>query len=183
MNGTPKKLWISLPMIEQVVRADRCRLSEGQFKTLYVRVEPTENMAVNMIIGLPETLDRVRGQLGYIATVCTDKTCRHEAAAAETLLSAFLPSCAAIQGVDPPRSDDAEPRMGADDALHFENGRHADIVERLRERVRIPITDGLGPVDGHDDYFERNFPSSNAAKEAADYIEKLRAALRAARME
>jgi len=54
-----------------------------------------------------------------------------------------------------------------------------DIVERLRGKVRVPITDGLGKVtpDGNDDYFERMFPASRLANMAADYIEKLRSAL------
>lgn len=60
------------------------------------------------------------------------------------------------------------------DAFRQENGKHADIVERLRGKVVIPITDGLGPVDGQKDFFERTFPTSNLAMEAADYIEKLR---------
>lgn len=59
-------------------------------------------------------------------------------------------------------------------AFHFENGKHADIVKRLRGVVRVPITDGLGPVEGQDDYFERVFPGTIAANEAADYIEELR---------
>ena len=65
------------------------------------------------------------------------------------------------------------------DLFHFENGKHADIVERLRGKVRVPINDGCGPIDGKIDsnFFERNFPATNAANEAADYIEKLRTAL------
>jgi hypothetical protein len=51
-----------------------------------------------------------------------------------------------------------------------------DIVDRLRGNVRIPITDGLGPVTegGNPDFFERSFPTSKLANEAADEIERLR---------
>jgi hypothetical protein len=79
----------------------------------------------------------------------------------------------------------AEPdaaHLASVEMFDFQNGKHADIVERLRGKVRIPITDGLGPVGGQEYYFERTFPSSNAANEAADYIERLRAVLKAAVM-
>lgn len=52
-----------------------------------------------------------------------------------------------------------------------------DIVERLRGKVRVPVNDGAGLLDGKD-FFERTFPTSKAAMEAADEIEKLRHALR-----
>lgn len=63
-----------------------------------------------------------------------------------------------------------------DDAFLFENGKNADIVRRLRGVVRVPIEDNMGAVEsgGAEDYFERIFPSTIAAKEAADYIERLR---------
>ncbi len=48
-----------------------------------------------------------------------------------------------------------------------------DVLLRLRGTVRIPITDGLGPVDGQDGFFERQFPTSKLAMEAADTIEAL----------
>jgi hypothetical protein len=51
-----------------------------------------------------------------------------------------------------------------------------DIVERLRGKVRVPVNDGAGLLDGKD-FFERSFPTSKAALEAADEIERLRAAL------
>lgn len=53
-----------------------------------------------------------------------------------------------------------------------------DIVERLRGKVRIPVNDGAGLLDGKD-FFERTFPTSKAAMEAADEIERLRHALQA----
>ena len=53
-----------------------------------------------------------------------------------------------------------------------------DIVERLRGRYRIPITDGLGPVGGEEpnnpNAFFRTFPTSPLANEAAAEIERLR---------
>jgi len=52
-----------------------------------------------------------------------------------------------------------------------------DIVERLRGRVRIPVNDGAGLLDGKD-FFERAFPASKAAIEAADEIDRLRNALK-----
>lgn len=52
-----------------------------------------------------------------------------------------------------------------------------DIVERLRGKVRVPVNDGAGLLDGKD-FFERTFPTSKAAMEAADEIEMLRNALR-----
>ena len=48
-----------------------------------------------------------------------------------------------------------------------------DIVERLRGKVRVPVNDGAGLLDGKD-FFERSFPTSKAAIEAADEIERLR---------
>lgn len=55
-----------------------------------------------------------------------------------------------------------------------------DIVERLRGKVRVPVNDGAGLLDGKD-FFERTFPTSKAAMEAADEIESLRAQLATAR--
>lgn len=55
-----------------------------------------------------------------------------------------------------------------------------DIVERLRGKVRVPVNDGAGLLDGKD-FFERTFPTSRAAMEAADEIESLRAKLASAR--
>ncbi len=60
------------------------------------------------------------------------------------------------------------------DLHHYENGKHADITDRLRGKVKVPINDGLGHVEGQDGFFERSFPSSVAANEAADYICSLR---------
>lgn len=51
-----------------------------------------------------------------------------------------------------------------------------DIVERLRGKIRVPVNDGAGLLDGKD-FFERTFPTSKAAIEAADEIEKLRTQL------
>lgn len=51
-----------------------------------------------------------------------------------------------------------------------------DIVERLRGKVRVPVNDGAGLLDGKD-FFERSFPTSKAAMEAADEIQRLRCAL------
>lgn len=50
------------------------------------------------------------------------------------------------------------------------------LIERLRGIVRIPVNDGAGLLDGKD-FFERSFPTSNLAREAADEIERLTAAL------
>jgi hypothetical protein len=44
----------------------------------------------------------------------------------------------------------------------------------------VPINDGAGLLNGLD-YFERTFPTSKAAMEAADEIERLRTQLEAAR--
>jgi hypothetical protein len=55
-----------------------------------------------------------------------------------------------------------------------------DIVERLRGKVRVPVNDGAGLLDGKD-FFERSFPTSKSAMEAADEIERLRTQLEAAR--
>ena len=48
------------------------------------------------------------------------------------------------------------------------------LVERLRGKVRIPITDGLGPAGGEEpdnaDFFVRSFPTSPLAMEAADAL-------------
>lgn len=52
-----------------------------------------------------------------------------------------------------------------------------DLVERLRGKVRVPVNDGAGLLDGKD-FFERTFPTSRAAMEAADEIERLRSALK-----
>jgi hypothetical protein len=52
-----------------------------------------------------------------------------------------------------------------------------DIVERLRGKVRVPVNDGAGLLDGKD-FFERTFPTSKAAMEAAEEIDRLRAALK-----
>ena len=57
-----------------------------------------------------------------------------------------------------------------------------DIVERLRGKVRVPVNDGAGLLNGLD-YFERTFPTSKAAMEAADEIEKLREQLVQLRMD
>jgi len=46
------------------------------------------------------------------------------------------------------------------------------LVERLRGIVRIPVNDGAGLLDGKD-FFERSFPTSPLAREAADEIERL----------
>lgn len=54
-----------------------------------------------------------------------------------------------------------------------------DIVDRLRGKVRVPVNDGAGLLDGKD-FFERSFPTSKAAMEAADEIERLRNALESA---
>lgn len=54
--------------------------------------------------------------------------------------------------------------------------KELDIVERLRGKVRVPVNDGAGLLDGKD-FFERTFPTSKAAMEAADEIERLRQAL------
>ncbi len=52
--------------------------------------------------------------------------------------------------------------------------KELDIVDRLRGKVRVPVNDGAGLLDGKD-FFERTFPTSNLAREAADEIERLRA--------
>jgi len=52
-----------------------------------------------------------------------------------------------------------------------------DIVDRLRGKVRVPVNDGAGLLDGKD-FFERTFPTSKAAMEAADEINMLRNSLR-----
>lgn len=49
------------------------------------------------------------------------------------------------------------------------------ILERLRGTVRVPVKDGAGPLNGQD-FFERSFPSSQLAKDAADRIEELQTA-------
>ena len=53
------------------------------------------------------------------------------------------------------------------------------LIERLRGLIRIPVNDGAGLLDGKD-FFERSFPTSNLAREAADRIEALEKALREA---
>ena len=56
------------------------------------------------------------------------------------------------------------------------------LTERLRGLIRVPVNDGAGLLDGKD-FFERSFPTSNLAREAADRIEALDAALRGATYE
>ena len=51
------------------------------------------------------------------------------------------------------------------------------LIERLRGLIRVPVNDGAGLLDGKD-FFERQFPASRIALEAADRIEALEAALR-----
>jgi hypothetical protein len=51
------------------------------------------------------------------------------------------------------------------------------LIERLRGLIRVPVNDGAGLLDGKD-FFERSFPTSNLAREAAARIEQLEAALR-----
>lgn len=46
------------------------------------------------------------------------------------------------------------------------------IAERLRGKVRVPVNDGAGLLNGLD-YFERVFPTSKLAMEAADKIDRL----------
>lgn len=60
------------------------------------------------------------------------------------------------------------------------NASGLDIVEQLRGKVRVPVNDGAGLLDGKD-FFERTFPTSKAAMEAADEIDRLRAELASAR--
>ena len=55
-----------------------------------------------------------------------------------------------------------------------------DIIERLRGKIRVPVNDGAGLLDGKD-FFERSFPTSKVAMEAADEIERLRIVLQAMR--
>lgn len=52
----------------------------------------------------------------------------------------------------------------------------APLVDRLRGKVILAVNDGCGPLNGSD-YFERSFPASKQAMEAADVIEQLCAAL------
>jgi len=51
------------------------------------------------------------------------------------------------------------------------------LIERLRGLIRVPVNDGAGLLDGKD-FFERQFPASKIALEAADRIEALEKALR-----
>jgi hypothetical protein len=51
------------------------------------------------------------------------------------------------------------------------------LTERLRGIIRVQVNDGAGLLGGKD-FFERSFPTSNLAREAADRIEALEAALR-----
>ena len=51
------------------------------------------------------------------------------------------------------------------------------LIERLRGIIRVPVNDGAGLLDGKD-FFERQFPASRIALEAADRIEVLEKALR-----
>jgi len=53
------------------------------------------------------------------------------------------------------------------------------LIERLRGLIRVPVNDGAGLLDGKD-FFERQFPASKIALEAADRIEALENALREA---
>lgn len=57
----------------------------------------------------------------------------------------------------------------------------SDLVDRLRGKYRIPITDGLGAAGGEEPEneleFVRTFPSPPIQVEAASEIERLRAAL------
>ncbi|MDB5552800.1 MAG: hypothetical protein JWL86_2784, partial [Rhizobium sp.] len=50
------------------------------------------------------------------------------------------------------------------------------LTERLRGIVRVPVIDGAGLLVGKD-FFERTFPTSNLAREAADEIDRLQKAL------
>jgi len=54
----------------------------------------------------------------------------------------------------------------------------SDLVNRLRGKYRIPITDGLGAAGGeepeNDNEFVRSFPSTPIQMKAADEIERLR---------
>jgi hypothetical protein len=50
------------------------------------------------------------------------------------------------------------------------------LTERLRGIVRVPVNDGAGLLDGKD-FFERSFPTSKLALEAADRIERLETTL------
>jgi len=57
-----------------------------------------------------------------------------------------------------------------------------DLVDRLRGIYRIPITDGLGPVETSEDpnspsEFVRTFPTPPIQLEAAAEIERLRTSL------
>jgi hypothetical protein len=54
------------------------------------------------------------------------------------------------------------------------------LIERLRGLIRVPVNDGAGLLDDKD-FFERQFPASRIALEAAARIEALEAALRLAR--
>jgi len=51
------------------------------------------------------------------------------------------------------------------------------LIERLRGLIRVPVNDGAGLLDDKD-FFERQFPASRIALEAAARIEALEAALR-----
>jgi hypothetical protein len=48
------------------------------------------------------------------------------------------------------------------------------LIERLRGLIRVPVNDGAGLLDDKD-FFERQFPASRIALEAADRIEALEA--------
>jgi hypothetical protein len=50
------------------------------------------------------------------------------------------------------------------------------LIERLRGLIRVPVNDGAGLLNDKD-FFERQFPASKIALEAADRIEALEAAL------
>lgn len=60
----------------------------------------------------------------------------------------------------------------------------SDLVERLRGKYRIKITDGLGPAGGEEpdnpNEFVTTYPSTPIQREAANEIERLTAALAAA---
>jgi hypothetical protein len=53
------------------------------------------------------------------------------------------------------------------------------LIERLRGLIRVPVNDGAGLLNDKD-FFERQFPASKIALEAAARIEALEAALREA---
>lgn len=62
--------------------------------------------------------------------------------------------------------------------FHYDNGRHCDIVDSLRGKIVVPITDGMGPVGEEEDAVMRMFPASKLALDSATYIEFLRDAIK-----